>query len=136
METYSESVRIHFERGDMWIKKNLNKDTFYAVCLSEESFNEESALNIQFNRNLHWIYNSGAPQLAFTCSKSTVETKGQCHQILHIVVVFPFRYCIVMLETCHWWSSWVKLTLTTKRYYDISNYNYDYSSLREKCPNT
>ena len=87
-------------------------------------------------RNLHLTCNLGAPHIAFSCSKSTIKTKRQSHQIPHIVVVFPlsknhsvysFRYCIVIL-----WlvtrkvRSWVKLTLTTKKYYDNSNHNDDY----------
>ena len=94
--TYSESLRIHFECGKMQIGKILNTGTF-TRCVYQRNL---------LMRNLHLTCNLGAPHLAFSCSKSTIKTKKQSHQIPHIVVVFPlsknhsvysFRYCIVIL---------------------------------------
>ena len=124
--TYSESLRIHFECGKMQIGKILNTDTF-TRCVYQRNL---------LMRNLHLTCNLGAPHLAFSCSKSTIKTKKQSHQIPHIVVVFPlsknhsvysFRYCIVILGlVTRKVRPWVKLTLTTKKYYDNSNHNDDY----------
>ena len=56
MGTYSENLCIHFECGKMRTRKILNTNTFYVVCLSEESFNEESTLNIEFRSSSASIY--------------------------------------------------------------------------------